>query len=271
MIDIEGVVNDAGIQSSLDQLANATGRTQGEILRSRAPTLARYLANATQPAQGADGESLSAREVGRKAVRRDISRAYTTPAKIYEELKNWNNAKVGKAMAREFYKAIKQGDIAGARAVIQRSGIKAKSLDIIAWDNGATHKRARNARGRVAKNHRPAIVTDAKKLKEYTKSREKKVGFAKSGWVTAGKQIKSGGRFAAWMSQPAPGNGSDKTQNTESPAVSLTDRVSYVSAAIRPSYEKAATSSFVRSLVKETDAVLAKQAAKEQARANAKI
>jgi hypothetical protein len=151
MIDIEGVVNDAGIQSSLDQLANATGRTQGEILRSRAPTLARYLANATQPAKGADGESLAVREIGREAVKFDISRVYVSPSLIYEELKNWSDAKVGKAMARQFYKAIKQGDIAGARAVIQRSGIKAKSLDIIAWDNGAAHKRSRNSKGRVAK------------------------------------------------------------------------------------------------------------------------
>lgn len=275
MIDVQGVINDSGIQSSLDSLANATGKTQGEILRNRSNTLARYLAESTQPVYAPkmgnpDGGSLKARDIGRGAVARDVARVYLTPAKIYNELKNWSNAKVGAALARQFYKAIKNGDIGSAREILRRANSRSQHLEIILWDNGALHKRARNSRGQVSKSRKPVVTTDAKALKQYIKQKQKKVGFVKSAWFTASRQIKSGGSAAAWLSQPAPGTGTDKTNNTESPAIALTDRVDYASAAVRSKYEIAATAAFVRSLVKETDIVLAKLAAKEQARANSK-
>ncbi len=50
-----------------------------------------------------DGGSLAARNMGRKAVARDLGRVYISPAKIFSQLKNWSNAKLGASIARQFY------------------------------------------------------------------------------------------------------------------------------------------------------------------------
>jgi len=276
-LGIYALIDDAALQASLDGLAAATGRTQGEVLRAGASTFARYLAGNTMPVivsaanpENPDGGSLAARNMGRKAVARDLARVYISPAKIFSQLKNWSNAKLGASIARQFYKAIKSGNISEARSILRRSGISAQHLEIIDWDSGAHHRKSRNKYGRVQTSNKPVIVTDPKRIKEYVKAKQKLVGWAKSGWIAAGRQVNGKGTASAWMSQPAPATGKDNTKNTETPSVSLTNRVSYAHAALREKYNASAGAGFVRTLVKQTDAILAKQAAKEQARVNGK-
>jgi hypothetical protein len=84
-------------------------------------------------------------------------------------------------------------------------------MDIAAFDGGSTHTKRRNKLGRVPKSQKPqVIVTNDAELAAYIKRKKKLVGYTKSGWITAGKQISTYGlgQVAGWIKRHnAPGRG----------------------------------------------------------------
>lgn len=268
---------------SLDRLGDLTGKTSGEILRDRAGSLGRYLAEATQPVAGMDtanpdGGSAAAKNLGRAAVARDIRKVYISPASIFAELKNKptfgpsaQNYNAGTVLARRFYKLLKSGDLAGAKAIMRAAGVKSSHLELILWDGGAIHRRSRNKRGRIGRGFSPYVVSDAKAVKKYTADRQKNVGFAKSGWVHAAEEIsgKKHGGTAAWIKAVhGPGKGRDMTGDLRNPRISLTNQVRYISAILDEKYELRAMGAFERSLQKEIAVKLEHLAKKEATLAN---
>lgn len=273
MIDITYDVFDEGINRSLERLAAATGREVGRMIRDRTPALGRYLAEATQPIAGMDtttpdGGSAKARDLGRGAVQRDLRRVYVSSSAIYDALRKTGGA--GQAVARAFYKKLKAGDLEGARQIMVRMGRSEASLTFANWDGGARHKRMRNSRGRVNKGNKPEVIGDFKAVKDYGKKVEKRVGFAKSGWINAAKQVKTGGTVSAWIrNNTGPGMGQDETRDTDSPRVRLTNNVRYVSSILTEGNRIRAVNAFERSLTKEAEIALEYLARKEAALANA--
>lgn len=262
-------VFEAPMIERMKRLAMVTNRSVGDIIKSRSPMLARYLATATMPIAGLtngsegsnpDGFSKAAETLGKKAVTRDIGRVYVSPKAVTRTLAN-SNGERGEAMAKGFTKFLKKGDLANAKAILDRARIDASSLTILQWDGGESHRKARGPRGRVAAGRKPQITTDAKALKAYADMRRKNVGFAKGGWINAARSV--GGvmpqRTPAWvMRHDSPGYGTDLTDDPVNPRFKLTNNVSYLTSILSENYLIKATEAFDKSLRKEINIVCGK-------------
>jgi hypothetical protein len=133
----------------------------------------------TGPAAGKHGEMV---------VRRDISRVYATPGRIYAEI-----AKTDAGAAKGFWAAIKdksvttkarsnkalgrrQDNLSTAQGIIRSAGGQYNNIQIISFDGGTAHRSARNGLGRVTKDAPGLMVSDPKALAHYVKMRVGNVG-----------------------------------------------------------------------------------------------
>lgn len=262
-------VFEAPMIERMKRLAMVTNRSVGDIIKSRSPMLARYLATATMPiaglTKGEDGPdpkgyTKAAQTLGMRAVTRDIGRVYVSPSTVIQTLK-MSNGNRGEAMAKGFTGFLKKGDLANAKAILDRARIDASSLTILQWDGGDAHRKARGSRGRVASGKKPAITTDAAALKKYSDMRRKNVGFAKGGWINAARSVggvmpKSTPVWVMWHA--SPGYGTDLTDDPVNPRFKLTNNVSYLTSILSENYLIKATESFDKSMKKEINIVCGK-------------
>lgn len=266
-------IYDAPMMKSLSGLMEKTGQDAGALLKKRAPLLAKYLAEATMPIAGLtknpgesnpDGISKAAHFLGMNAVTRDLGRVYKSPSVIHRSIKE-SNGEHGLAMAKGFTAFLKKGDLQQAKAILDRSGIAARQLEIIQWDGGTEHKKSRKQRGRVSENKKPKIVTDAAALKKYSDMRRKNVGFAKGGWINAGRTLgKVNSEIPVWMKWHAsPGAGKDFTDDVNHPRFELQNGVSYMTKIMPETYLVQATVAFERSLKQELVKIMNYIATKE--------
>ncbi|MEQ1861895.1 MAG: hypothetical protein ABMA13_18405 [Chthoniobacteraceae bacterium] len=242
-------LNSEGIDALFMDLAQLTGKKPGRLVRERSGAVARYFAEATYPR----GKDLAAKQEGQAAVWRDVGSVYIGPSSTYKYLVNEHGRKVAGA----FYAKLKNGDLAGARAMLQKLGLSAGRLSLMEWDDGALHRKMRNSRGRVNRGVKPVIVSDAKSLKAYFKKIVKRVGWAKSGWITAARAIPGAkiGALPVWMKQPAPGRGIDRTQGADDPHVALFNDVKYLDDLVPQRAIDGAQDDFEKSLLKEIEKV----------------
>lgn len=270
--------SDGDIPRLFRRLELLTGKSQQKMLRERAGALSRYLASATQPMISAEesanlsavasfrtgkdtkvgmGDSKHAKDLGQAAVKRDISRVYSPPSATYRAIREEH----GNKQARAFYKLLSDGKLAAVTNFLVSLGMDAARLQIVQWDDGSRHQQRRNRRGRVSKGNRPAIVTDTASLEAYIKKIVKRVGWAKSGWITAGREIPGSKGFTglpAWFRLPAPGRGIDRTGNEENRHVILENHVKYIGELLEPRYLDRAQTAFEESLIKELEIVTEK-------------
>lgn len=245
-----------------------------ELIRERAGTFARYLAENTQPVYGLsngenpDGGSLKARDLGRGAVRRDMARVYTTASSMYREIADRISGKKGLAAAAKFYSHAKKGNFAEAREIMKAAGIKAE-IEPREWDRGRHHQASRNKRGRIGRSASQWVIADAKALREYLKDKQNLVGFTKAAWIAAARQIGSKGlsKVRGWIKDKrAPGTGHDITRNEDNPRVILINAVPWASQALSPSDFARACGVFERALAKELQMAIDAIAKKENER-----
>lgn len=265
-------IYDKAIDQLLADMSLALKKDVPTLIRERAQFFARYMASNTAPWLSGDGSSLAARDVGRAAVRRDIGRVYSPASKTYDEIRKWSGSiggPLGQAAARGFYRLIKRGQFAEAQKLLQRLGIKGGRLDIVAWDSGAQHEKLRNNRGRINKGVRPVVVADSQALRKYVAEVEKRVGYTKSGWVTAGDMINSrgSGQIPGWFKKGGPGTGVDDTRGeTNNPSITLRNDVAWSSTALPAGAERRAVRDFSISLREEFQRALAAIAARDARR-----
>lgn len=256
------------------------GKAPTVMLRERAGMMGRYFASATQPVADAEasanasavasfesgaatvvgvavqgsvasatGDSKFARQLGLDAVRRDIRRVYIPIQVVYGEIKR----KVGERVAKA-YAAVVRKDPARAAELLKISGLNAQHLSFIeGFDGGTLHRKLRNRRGRINSRNQPVIITDAKALNAYIKYVEGHVGWAKSGWITAAKQIRGAKgltKLSAFMKLPAPGIGTDRT-DTVDPHVILSNGVRYAADLVSSRDIVRAQTAFEESLMQE--------------------
>jgi hypothetical protein len=267
-------VESEGVDQLLRDFREATGKPMGAFIADRSGAMGRYFAEATQPIAGLgasdpmkdqpDGFSIKAKQLGWAAVTRDISRVYSPPSKTYNDIQERH----GQRLAKAFTALIKSGHYEDAKAMLERLGMRGAMLDIITFDGGALHQRNRNSRGRVNEGKKPVIVANPEALKHYVMKIKKRVGWAKSGWITAAKQIAKSRGYAGlptWMRQPAPGSGTDRSMNKENPHVILQNLVRYMGDLVPERYITRANTAFEESLEKELKIILEKVAQKNAA------
>ncbi len=272
---IRGDVYAADMQKSLRTLAQLTKKDVHQLVKDRAPTMARYLASWTMPvanmgknAEGnPDGESLTARNLGQSAVSRDIGRVYMDAGKLSRILKGKKTPenKGSVSISSLFYRFLKEGRIDRAQKII-RTQPEFASVEVIPWDGGKWHKTNRyqggSYGGRVRKNARQKIVADSQKLREYIRHKRDQVGFTKSAWITAGRMAggKNGLR-AKWITKHnAPARGAFKVIGTIGEAM-LSSRVPWVDKKMN---ESGAMEAFDRSFRREIDIATNKIIEREQ-------
>jgi hypothetical protein len=126
-----------------------------------------------------------------------------------------------------------------------------RGLNLAMFDGGEKHKRMKNNRGRINAGTAPTLVIDYGKIEPYKEKIMRHVGYTKSGWITAARQITTigSGQVNGWIkSKPGPGVGVDNTSNRADMHVTLTNNVPWIQKAMPESFMANATESFERSI-----------------------
>lgn len=240
--EISYAVSTAGADKLFLEMEQLSGKPVGKIVRQRSGLLARLLASYTQPVVGsvtgaalsgsedAGGMGPQARNLGKAAVIRDVSRVYTSPQAVYMTIRGAKGIK----RARQFAHLVKVGELEQARALLQSLAVKGSALMVVRWDGGARHKQMRNSRGRINRGTKPMVVDDPQALKDFKKKKVNQVGFSKSTWITAARGIPDAqglSRVPAWIRKhSAPGTGIDKTRG-DNPHVILRSNLRWMDSA----------------------------------------
>lgn len=196
-------------------------KSLGEVTRAQARLFAVELANRTQPF----GSGPDAQFTGKQAVRRDIRRVFVS-ASTFESsdkhgLKAW------------LTKAVEAGNIAEIQTAVKRF---AGRTPLVSADIVRDHHRSqRNARGRVGRSAIPMFILKRGAVERYTAEKEKLVGFGKSGWSQAARDLGGTRGIPGWVSRNrGPGSGRDLTQSKNNPRVELANDVRYCSDILPP-------------------------------------
>ena len=181
------------LSKAYDELLKHSKKDVGEILRSQARLFCIDMLHVTQPW----GKGTKAKKMGEKAVKYDIQKVYLTEYDLYEVIK-----KHGEREAKWFYKLVKNGDVKEAIELAASLNINIK-LNL--FDGGKEHKKKRDRKGRVNRNHDSAFGM-SHKVRDYTKEVQKRVGMAKAGWAHAAERLGTGRRIPAWIKKNKPQN-----------------------------------------------------------------
>lgn len=219
------------LEAALHDLAEATGKEYGQVVRANARLIAVNLAYQTQPF----GDDDRGRIAGEIAVKRDLKKVYAPPGSIYSQLTAIaaHGAETGEKLARAFYAAIAKNDLVAARRIVRGSGIPDRGLDVQKFDGGAAHGRRRDGRGRVSGRHPEFIVADPKKLQRYRKTIIHNVGIAKSGWAAAARPLGGTRGIPQWVTRhKAHGSADDHSGSTNDPHVVLRNTVAWLASVL---------------------------------------
>ena len=195
----------AKFNKQLKQLARLSGQTTEEVLWKYSSIFVGQLIRRTQPF----GTGAKARQVGEKAVARDIARVYISPSKLYARV-----ARESRDSAEAVYWAIMNGQDEDAAGILKKLGLAQEAAMAIGqFDGGGLHQSARDHRGRVpARNRQAMIVRDPSAVSSYAEQVQHRVGGTKAQWlngfnprggtrgiprwvVAAGPRVRGRGRF----------------------------------------------------------------------------
>jgi hypothetical protein len=186
------------LNAQIAEFIRQTGREAGKVLKAQARLLVRDLIAATPPfgkaAFSRDVESYNdQRAIGRKAVERDIRKVFVS---LRDYIKELDNVKLAAALtqagglgASSNIKTRKQSfrkssvDMPALEAIFRNMG---KEGRVIMEVNADLHKKARNRRGRTVggKSNRYVVVRE-RSLDKYISEVQRRVGYAKAGWMKA--------------------------------------------------------------------------------------
>ena len=216
MIEVTYSVDMFRFNDALKKFWAYSTKSIGEITRAQARLFAVELANRTQPF----GLDESAQNTGKMAVRRDVLSVFINGAAIQSDerhgLKKW------------LTDAIAAGKIDDARTAMRR--LTGRTPEVSQDVVPSFHQSQRNGRGRIGSKPRQMLVLNGDSLQGYLASREKLVGFAKSGWAQAARDLGGTRGIPAWVTRNrGPGGAEDHTDSGSNPNVVLRNDVSYVS------------------------------------------
>lgn len=208
------------LAAALKQLATATRKNFGEVVRQNARLVAWNLAHNTQPW----GMKLDQKKTGEAAVMRDIGKVFKPATAIFKELRA-SDVK----LARAWYSLVKAGKYAEAERILTATDLLDRNADIGPIED-RHHRDSRGSRGRVHRHRAAQIIPDSKELRAYQKKIAARVGFAKAGWITAGSQVGKVTKVPAWIKRhtAAPGAARDNSKDMFSPHITLRNQVRYL-------------------------------------------
>lgn len=249
-------IETARLNAAFAAYAKATGKAFGVVVLQNARLIAWNLAHNTQPY----GMTLAEKKTGETAVARDIGNVFTSASAIYGLIRQENEK-----LARAWFALVKQGAYGKAEKLLRdHTKLRDRNAPIFAPLDPGLHQQARSSGGRVSRQRVAQIVPDAKEIKNYIRDIQKRVGFAKAGWITAGSQLGKVTRVPAWITRSvgkAPGSAADRTTGID-PHVTLTNNVRYISAVLPAAQVAAALAIQREKMLAHIEHVISSEAAK---------
>jgi hypothetical protein len=220
MISVNKVTGAEQVMASIHRFAEITGASLAEEIIRTARLVAVSVAHSTQPY----GKDKATKDTAERRVSRDIRRVFATPFSVYSELER----KADSFSAGQFWAAWKSRDEARMKEIMDRESL---GLTIIRAPQKSIHQQRRNSRGQVSSGVPMHMITDPRALDRYIKDRQRRVGFAKSGWAAAADECGGHRGIPQWASSRhkgrAPG-GATISRDTAKPMVILHNNVSYI-------------------------------------------
>lgn len=132
------------------------------------------------------GTGAAAQNLGQNAVARDIRKIYAVPRDVYSTIQRNS----GNDTVKAFYAFCQRGNVKRAAAILAKFGGPFADLPIVPFDP-AWHADHRNPRtGRVPRSQQYVVlVINPTALRRYILSEQKRVGFAKSAWAGAAREL----------------------------------------------------------------------------------
>jgi hypothetical protein len=220
MISVNEVSGTASVMASIHRFADITGASLSEEIIRTARLVAVSVAHSTQPF----GKDKATKETAERRVARDIRRVFATPFSVYAQL----DRKADSLAAGQFWSAWKSRDEARMKEIMDRESL---GLTIVRTPQKSIHQQRRNNRGQVSSGVPLHMITDTRALDRYIAERQRKVGFAKSGWAAAADECGGHRGIPQWASSRhkgrAPG-GAIITRDAVRPEVIIYNNVSYI-------------------------------------------
>lgn len=209
------------VTAAINRFAEITGKDISEEIIRTGRLVAVSVATSTQPF----GKTPDVKEQAEERVEKDIRKVFITPSGVFAMIEN----KSGSGSAGSFWIAYQEGDHATMKAIMDRESL---GLGILKKPVKAIHQSRRNkTSGRVWVKNPTHMVTDTQALDLYIAQRQRKVGFAKSGWSAAADACGGHRGIPQWASSRhkgrAPGGAIIK-RDTVRPEVILYNNVTYI-------------------------------------------
>jgi hypothetical protein len=221
MIAANEVEGTDAVLASIRRFSDITGASLAEEIIRTARLVAVSVAHSTQPY----GKDAATKATGERRVKNDINRVFTTPSGVFGIIEK----KSGTGAANRFWAAHKASDNAAMKNIMDSESL---GLGIIQKPDKSIHQARRNkSSGRVTNKNPTHMVTDTRARDRYIAERQRKVGFAKSGWAAAADACGGHRGIPQWASGRhkgrAPG-GAIIERDSVHPRVVLYNNVSYI-------------------------------------------
>lgn len=235
------------LERALRAYAKGVGIDAEESVKELARTGARQLAMRTEPF-GLTGKS---KRIGEMAVSKDVSLAYSSTGRTYNELR-----KISERKARAYGKAMEAGDHKAAERII-RSTLP-DWQEVSPTDNGEHLERLRDSKGRVRSPQIVNLANDGA-VSAIRAEKMQTAGTAKAGWVQAAEAIGSKSRFSSWLRKSGALGAARVLKRGWGTVVTLFNRVRYLSNVLPDSKLRAALRQTERNQIRRIETMLAKR------------
>lgn len=242
-----------GLQKQLQEMAKLRGDTI-KPLKDTARQIASDCIRMTPPfGKAVSTESFNTqRDIGRKAVERDIRRTMVPLDSIRLMSQPDESTPEKKRLGATIRRLRRAGDWKALSEIIGKL-LQIHDLKIAGEADAKFHIQHRTRRGRVERrNVQPVLINRAASIKAYIKKEQDKVGLAKSGWSQA-VAILGVKRIPSWItSQNGQGTCIDATGNKLRPYITFSNDVPFIQESGRElSITRRACANRERNLAKE--------------------
>lgn len=196
-MNVKAEVDDRTFQTGVRRLMQLTGQSMREILREQAGFFCQDALKLTPPTGNAPIRESFAKQRGEgiSATTRDVRRAFAPIRKLrFLETPEGN---FGEAIN----KLMRKGNYPMVEALLRKIGIR-DFISVVQQADRELHNRLRDRRGRVTRTKTAYFVDRTASINAYLQQRLRKVGYAKSGWITP---LKALGRALASGRTAVPG------------------------------------------------------------------
>ena len=216
-------VDTSDFQRSLKRFERETEKTVFDGMKELAASASKELAVRTKPF----GITGKAKKYAQAAVGKDVSKAYASHGRTYNELR-----KISPKKAYAYAHAINNNDFEAAQKIVRRTLSNYEGLSQVS-DGGRHLESVRGSDGHVQTPNRIGLIDHT----EYGEILEKKIptaGLVKGVFLACAQKLGGKPRIQVWLRKGAELASTIARKTRKGVEVSITNNADYASTAIRP-------------------------------------